>query len=41
MNQIIPADAVMDSTTLPVVMPARDRFVPSERGGPPKSAKPK
>ena len=42
MNQIIPADAVMDATTLPkVVMPARDRFVPSERGGPPKAAKPK
>jgi len=42
MNQIIPADAVMDATTLPkVVMPARDRFVPSERGGPPKIAKPK
>ena len=42
MNQIVPADAVIDATTLPkVAMPARDRFVPSERGGPPKAAKPK
>jgi S-disulfanyl-L-cysteine oxidoreductase SoxD len=42
MNQVIPADAVMDATALPkVVMPARDRFVPSERGGPPKIAKPR
>ena len=34
-NEIIPADAVMDATTLPkVVMPARDKFVVDPRGGP-------
>ena len=33
LNQLIPADAVMDATTLPkVVMPARDKFVPDTRG---------
>jgi cytochrome c len=32
LNGIVPADAVMDRTTLPaVVMPARDRFVPDNR----------
>jgi cytochrome c len=36
LNQIIPADAVMDATTLPAVkMPARDRFVPDDRTGGP------
>ena len=35
-SEIIPADAVMDATTLPqVVMPARDRFVPDDRTGGP------
>jgi mono/diheme cytochrome c family protein len=34
-NEIVPADAVMDATTLPkVVMPARDKFVIDSRGGP-------
>lgn len=34
-NEIIPADAVMDKTTLPKVeMPARDKFVVDPRGGP-------
>ena len=34
LNELIPADAVMDATTLPKVkMPARDRFVPEQRGG--------
>jgi mono/diheme cytochrome c family protein len=42
LNQLIPADAVMDATTLPkVVMPARDRFVPDTRGGPKSVPKPK
>ena len=42
LNQLIPADAVMDATTLPkVVMPARDRFVPDPRGGPKSVPKPK
>lgn len=32
LNEIIPADAVMDARTLPQVqMPARDRFVPDDR----------
>jgi cytochrome c len=32
LNELIPADAVMDRTTLPKVrMPARDRFVPDTR----------
>jgi cytochrome c len=40
-NEIIPADAVMDATTLPkVVMPARDKFVVDQRGGPTAKAKP-
>jgi cytochrome c len=35
-NEIVPADAVMDATTLPAVqMPARDRFVPDDRTGGP------
>ena len=34
-NEIIPADAVVDATTLPKVqMPARDKFVIDPRGGP-------
>jgi cytochrome c len=33
LNELIPADAVMDRTTLPkVAMPSRDRFVPDTRG---------
>ena len=32
-NELIPADAVIDATTLPkVAMPARDHFVPDTRG---------
>jgi cytochrome c553 len=35
-NQLIPADAVMNATTLPAVrMPARDRFIPDDRTGGP------
>jgi cytochrome c len=35
LNELIPADAVIDRTTLPkIVMPARDRFVVDPRGGP-------
>lgn len=35
LNQLIPADAVIDAASLPAVtMPARDRFVPDPRGGP-------
>jgi hypothetical protein len=35
LNQLIPADAVIDAASLPgVMMPARDRFVPDRRGGP-------
>jgi cytochrome c len=35
LNDLIPADAVVDATSLPKVkMPARDRFVPDPRGGP-------
>jgi S-disulfanyl-L-cysteine oxidoreductase SoxD len=34
LNQLVPADAVMDKTTLPkVAMPARSRFVPDNRTG--------
>jgi hypothetical protein len=34
LNQIVPADAVMDRNSLPkVVMPARDRFVRDNRTG--------
>jgi len=41
LNDLIPADAVMDATSLAkVIMPARDRFVPDPRGGP-KSVKPR
>jgi cytochrome c len=37
LNELIPADAVMDATTLPKVkMPARDRFVPDQRTAKPK-----
>jgi len=33
LNELIPADAVLDQTSLPkVAMPARDRFVPDTRG---------
>ena len=40
LNDLIPADAVIDATSLPkVAMPARDHFVPDPRGGP-KSAQP-
>jgi S-disulfanyl-L-cysteine oxidoreductase SoxD len=40
LNQLIPADAVVDASSLPKVkMPARDRFVPDARGKP-KSAPP-
>lgn len=39
LNELIPADAVIDASSLPkVIMPAHDRFVPDPRGGP-KSAK--
>jgi cytochrome c len=38
LNELVPADAVMDGVSLPaVVMPARDRFVVDPRGGPTKS----
>jgi mono/diheme cytochrome c family protein len=34
-NELVPADAVIDATSLPKVkMPARDRFVPDTRGRP-------
>jgi S-disulfanyl-L-cysteine oxidoreductase SoxD len=37
LNELIPADAVMDATTLPKVkMPARERFVPDQRTAKPK-----
>lgn len=36
LNEIVPADAVMDATTLAAVqMPARNRFVPDDRTGGP------
>ncbi len=36
LNEIIPADAVLDAETLPaVLMPARDRFVVDDREGGP------
>ncbi|MBI3494131.1 MAG: cytochrome c [Acidobacteria bacterium] len=42
LNDLIPADAVIDAKSLPkVVMPARDRFVPDPRGGPKAAIKPK
>ena len=35
LNELIPADATIDATSLPKVkMPAHDRFVPDTRGGP-------
>jgi cytochrome c len=35
LNDLIPADAVVDAASLPKVkMPARDRFIPDPRGGP-------
>ncbi|MBZ5556501.1 MAG: cytochrome c [Acidobacteriia bacterium] len=35
LNDLIPADAAIDATSLPKVkMPSRDRFVPDPRGGP-------
>jgi cytochrome c len=38
LNELVPADAVIDQASLPkVVMPARDRFVPDPRGGPKRS----
>jgi cytochrome c len=40
-NELIPADGVIDATTLPkVAMPARDRFVPDQRGGPKSAPRP-
>jgi cytochrome c len=34
-NELVPADAVIDATSLPrVKLPARDRFVPDTRGRP-------
>lgn len=45
LNELIPADAVVDAASLPKVkMPARDRFIPDPRGGPkvaPMPVKPK
>ena len=39
-NEIIPADAVIDATSLPkVAMPARDRFVPDRRTTPKSPAR--
>jgi cytochrome c len=36
LNDIVPADAVMDASSLPQVrIPARDRFVPDDRSGGP------
>ncbi len=42
LNDLIPADFVIDASSLPKVkMPARDRFVPDPRGGPkPATTKP-
>jgi len=38
-NDLVPADAVIDATSLPKVkMPARDHFVPDKRGAPPPAA---
>jgi len=35
LNDLVPADAVLDATSLPKIkMPSRDRFVPDPRGGP-------
>ena len=42
LNELMPADAVIDAASLPKVkMPARDRFVVSPRGGPNPSLVPK
>jgi cytochrome c len=42
LNEIIPADAIVDAKSLPAVkMPARDRFVVSPRGGPSPTLVPK
>jgi cytochrome c len=39
LNDLIPADAVIDATSLPKIkMPSRDRFVPDPRGGPKPAA---
>lgn len=41
LNELIPADTVVDATSLPkVMMPARDRFVTDPRGGPKRGAGP-
>ena len=41
LNDLVPADAVMDAASLPkVVMPAHGRFVPDPRGGPKSAVKP-
>lgn len=40
LNDLIPADAVIDASSLPKVkMPSRDRFVPDPRGGPKPATK--
>jgi S-disulfanyl-L-cysteine oxidoreductase SoxD len=42
LNELVPADAVIDAASLPKVkMPARDRFVVSPRGGPKPGLVPK
>jgi cytochrome c len=42
LNELVPADAVIDAASLPKVkMPARDRFVVSPRGGPNPTLVPK
>jgi mono/diheme cytochrome c family protein len=41
LNELVPADAVIDATSLPkVAMPAHDRFVPDTRGGAKPAQKP-
>jgi cytochrome c len=40
LNDLVPADAVIDAASLPKVkMPSRDRFVPDPRGGPQPTVK--
>ena len=40
-NELIPAGAVMDASSLPkVMMPAHDRFVPDTRGQPKATPRP-
>src|SRR3954470_21084490 len=40
LNELIPADAVIDAASLPKVkMPARDRFVPDTRGNPKRATR--